>query len=190
MPGNDTMPQALQDFAKEAETEFHRVEDLLSNSTLDLEEARNVVLSLRTLAQEHRGRGCDDLQMEKWIMQRTGRILENLVTGAEPVRWNCCNMTIVGIVDLRMGNVETRNATTYISSLVCIPRVLPRRSWWRWFSLARLDGFKMQVSGASAAETWIVGMQVNNYEIDKICQHRVLFEYSPCKTLGWGWGGG
>ena len=86
MPGNDTMPQALQDFAKEAETEFHRVEDLLSNSTLDLEEARNVVLNLRTLAQEHRGRGCDDLQMEKWILQRTRCITKALVDGVKLVR--------------------------------------------------------------------------------------------------------
>ena len=86
IPGSDAQSKALADFSQDAETEFRVAEGLLSNSTLDLEATRSIVLNLRTLALEHRGRGCDDLQMEKWILQRTRCITKALVDGVKLVR--------------------------------------------------------------------------------------------------------
>ena len=86
IPGSDAQSKALADFSQDAETEFRVAEGLLSNSTLDLEATRSIVLNLRTLALEHRGLGCDDLLMEKWILQRTRRITKALVDGVKLVR--------------------------------------------------------------------------------------------------------
>ena len=86
IPESDAQSKALADFSQDADTEFRVAEGLLSNSTLDLEATRSIVLNLRTLALEHRGRGCDDLQMEKWILQRTRRITKALVDGVKLVR--------------------------------------------------------------------------------------------------------
>ena len=86
IPESDAQSKALADFSQDADTEFRVAEGLLSNSTLDLEATRSIVLNLRTLALEHRGRGCDDLQMEKWILQRTRCITKALVDGVKLVR--------------------------------------------------------------------------------------------------------
>lgn len=86
IPGSDAQSKALADFSQDAETEFRVAEGLLSNSTLHLEAIRSIVLNLRTLALEHRGRGCDDLLKEKWILQRTRRITKVLVDGVKLVR--------------------------------------------------------------------------------------------------------